>query len=166
VRRRPQRLVLRDDTNFASWKIAFFQYVMAGVFLFLIISFWDLQILNSGFYLQRAERNRILSIPVPAPRGKILDRDGRVIVDSYSSFSLYLSREELKMEHLKPISEGLDMDYDSLAAHVGRFQSRGLPRVESIMIKDEYLSRTRSDSRPAAALSSERVGGACNRVRG
>lgn len=137
MRRRSKRLVLRDDTSFASWKIALFQYIMVGVFLFLITGFWDLQILNSELYQERAEHNRILPIPVPAPRGKILDRDGRVIVDNYSSFSLYLSREELKMEHLKPISEGLNLDYDSLVARVGRFQARGVPRVESIMIKDD-----------------------------
>ena len=29
--------LLRDDTTFASGKIAFFQYVTVGVFLFLII---------------------------------------------------------------------------------------------------------------------------------
>ncbi len=34
-----------------------------------------------------------------APRGKILDRDGRVIVDNHSSFSVILSRRLLKDEH-------------------------------------------------------------------
>ena len=72
-----------------------------------------------------------------APRGKILDRDGRVIVDNHSSFSLYLSRENLKMEHLQPIAEGLSLDYDSLVARVRRFQSRGAPQYEPIMIKEE-----------------------------
>ncbi len=69
--------------------------------------------------------NSIKSIPVLAPRGKILDRDGRVIVDNHSSFTLYLSRENLKMEHLRPIAEGLNLDYDALVARVRRFQSRG-----------------------------------------
>lgn len=129
--------LLRDDTKFASGKIAFFQYLMVGVFLFLITGFWDLQIRNPAVYQQRAERNSIKSIPVLAPRGKILDRDGRVIVDNHSSFSLFLSREDLKMEHLRPIAEGLNLDYDSLVARVRRFQSRGAPQYEPIMIKEE-----------------------------
>jgi penicillin-binding protein 2 len=129
--------LLRDDAKFASGKIAFFQYVMVAVFLFLVTGFWDLQIRYPEFYQERAERNSIKSIPVPAPRGKILDRDGRVIVDNHSSFSLYLSREDLKMEHLKPIAEGLNLDYDNLVARVRRFQSRGAPQYEPIMIKDE-----------------------------
>jgi penicillin-binding protein 2 len=129
--------LLRDDPKFAAQKIAFFQYVAVAVFLFLITGFWDLQIRNPEVYQERALENSVKSIPVLAPRGKILDRDGRVIVDNHSSFSLYLSRENLKMEHLRPIAEGLNIDYDSLVARVRRFQSRGAPQYEPIAIKEE-----------------------------
>jgi penicillin-binding protein 2 len=129
--------LLRDDPKFAAPKIAFFQYVTVAVFLFLITGFWDLQIRNPEVYQERALENSVKSIPVLAPRGKILDRDGRVIVDNHSSFSLYLSRENLKMEHLRPIAEGLNLDYDGLVARVRRFQSRGAPQYEPIAIKEE-----------------------------
>jgi len=129
--------LLRDDSKFASGKIAFFQYIAVAIFLFLITGFWDLQVRNPGVYQERALQNSIKSIPVLAPRGKILDRDGRVIVDNHSSFSLYLSRENLKMEHLRPIAEGLNLDYDSLVARVRRFQSRGAPTYQPIPIKEE-----------------------------
>jgi penicillin-binding protein 2 len=129
--------LLRDDPKFAAPKIAFFQYITVAVFLFLITGFWDLQIRNPEVYQERALENSVKSIPVLAPRGKILDRDGRVIVDNHSSFSLYLSRENLKMEHLRPIAEGLNLDYDSLVARVRRFQSRGAPQYEPIAIKEE-----------------------------
>ncbi len=129
--------ILRDDTKFASGKIAFFQYVMVGVFLFLLTGFWDLQIRNPELYQERALQNSIKSIPVLAPRGKILDRDGRIIVDNHSSFSLFLSRENLKMEHLKPIAEGLNIEYDSLVDRVKKFQARGAPQYEPIAIKEE-----------------------------
>jgi len=129
--------LLRDDSKFASGKIAFFQYLTVGVFLFLITGFWDLQVRNPEWYQERAMQNSIKSIPVLAPRGKILDRDGRVIVDNHSTFSLYLSRDNLKLEHLKPIAEGLNLDYDSLVARVRRFQSRGAPVYQPIPIKEE-----------------------------
>ncbi len=129
--------LLRDDAKFAAPKIAFFQYLTVAVFLFLITGFWDLQIRNPEVYQERALENSVKSIPVLAPRGKILDRDGRVIVDNHSSFSLYLSRENLKMEHLRPIAEGLNLDYDALVARVRRFQSRGAPQYEPIAIKEE-----------------------------
>ena len=72
-----------------------------AVFLFLISGFWRLQIESPEVYSEQAERNSIKSLPILAPRGKILDRDGRVIVDNHSSFSLILSRENLKEEHLQ-----------------------------------------------------------------
>jgi penicillin-binding protein 2 len=125
----------RDDPKFATGKIAFFQYAAVAVFLFLISGFWDLQVQNPEFYNERADRNRIKALPVLAPRGKILDRDGRVIVDNHSSFSIILSRETLKPEHLKPIADGLGLDYEELKARINRF--RGRPKYEPIVIKEE-----------------------------
>ena len=127
--------LLRDDTHFAYGKIVFFQYLAVAVFVFLISGFWDLQVRNPTHYQEQAEQNSVKSIPVVAPRGKILDRDGRVIVDSHDSYMLILTRENLKMEHLKPISEGLGLDYDWLAARVRRFQSQ--PKYVPIIIKEE-----------------------------
>jgi penicillin-binding protein 2 len=126
---------LHDDTNFAAGKIAVFQYVAVIIFLFLIAGFWNLQVQNPQFYDQRAMQNSIKSIPILAPRGRILDRDGRVIVDNYSSFSLILARESLREEHLRPIAQGLDLDYNDLVARVNRFKSQ--PKYVPIVIKQE-----------------------------
>ncbi len=126
----------RDDTKFFAGKIAFCQYFAVAVFLFLISGFWDLQIQNPELYNERAERNRIRALPVPAPRGKILDRDGRVIVDNHSSYTLILSRETLKRTNLKPIVDGLDLDYDDLITRLNRFD-RSRPKYEPITLKSE-----------------------------
>jgi penicillin-binding protein 2 len=131
----PSRPVLRDDTKFASGRIVFFQYVAVAVFLFLITGFWQLQVRDTENYYEAAERNRIKFVPLLAPRGKILDRDGRVIVDNRSSYSLMLSREHLKREHLRAIAEGLGLDPAQLIARVDRFRSR--PKYENIVIKNE-----------------------------
>jgi penicillin-binding protein 2 len=129
---------IRDDSRFAAGKIAFFQYLTVGVFLFLIAGFWDLQVQNEDIYNERAEKNRIKSVPILAPRGKIVDRDGRVIVDNHPTFSLLLSRETLKDEHLKPISEGLNLSEKDLQDRLRRFKAR--PRYEPIIIKEELTA--------------------------
>ncbi|MBI2687691.1 MAG: penicillin-binding protein 2 [Acidobacteria bacterium] len=134
----PEKLdpaVLHDDTNYASGKIAFFQYVSVAVFLFLIAGFWKLQVQNNELYSEAAERNRIKSTPILAARGKILDREGRTIVDNHSSFSVYLSRENLKDEHLPAIAAGLNMDFEELSSRLRRFRSR--PKYQAIVIKEE-----------------------------
>jgi penicillin-binding protein 2 len=128
---------LRDDTRFAAGKIAVFQYSAVAIFLFLISGFWKLQVQNPEFYDERAQQNSIKSVPILAPRGRILDRDGRVIVDNHSSFSLILARESVKEEHLKPIAQGLDLDYNELLKKVRRFKSQ--PKYVPIVIKEELL---------------------------
>ena len=39
---------------------------------------WRLQVMQSDYYSLAAEKNRIRNVPVLAPRGKILDREGRI----------------------------------------------------------------------------------------
>jgi penicillin-binding protein 2 len=131
----PKKQARREDVKFAVGKIAVFQYTAVLIFLFLITGFWNLQVQNPQIYNEQAERNRIKQLPIPAPRGKILDRDGRTIVDNHSSYSLILTRENLNTEHLRTIADGLDLDYDDLAARVRRFTSR--PKYDPIIIKEE-----------------------------
>src|SRR5579863_1253288 len=82
--------LFRDDTRFALGRIAVFQYLTVGVFLLLIGGFWVLQIRDRDFNSELADLNRIKTVPLLAPRGKILDRDGRIIVDNHSAFELRL----------------------------------------------------------------------------
>ena len=131
----PGKIQLRDDPSFAAAKMAAFQYAAVAIFLFLVTGFWELQINNPEIYNERAERNRIKSVPITGPRGKILDRDGRVIAGNHSTWSLILSRENLKQEHLHEIADGLHLDYDDLLRKVQRYSRR--PKYEPIPIKDE-----------------------------
>ncbi|MFN7994488.1 MAG: penicillin-binding protein 2 [Bryobacteraceae bacterium] len=125
----------KEDVKFAAGKIAVFQYASVAIFLFLITGFWALQVQNPQLYNEQAERNRIKALPIPAPRGKILDRDGRVIVDNHSSYSLILTRENLKPEHLDTIADGLNLDRHDLRTRVQRYTSR--PKYDPIIIKEE-----------------------------
>ncbi|MBI3405157.1 MAG: hypothetical protein HY046_06835 [Acidobacteria bacterium] len=58
---------------------------VSAMTVLLLAGYWNLQILEYKRYSELAERNRIRSIPIIAPRGRMLDRDGRVIVDNYPS---------------------------------------------------------------------------------
>ena len=127
--------IVRDDPRFAGPRIAAFQYLTVGVFIFLVAGFWELQVRNPEFYSERAEQNYVKAVPVLAPRGRIFDRDGRVIVDNHSSYSLILSRENLNSDHLRPIADGLGLDYADLVERVARM--RGHPKYEPIIIKEE-----------------------------
>ncbi len=131
----PSGPLRRDDVKFATARIALFQYLAVGVFLYLIAGFWDLQVRNPAFYSEQADRNRIKALPIPAPRGKILDREGRVIVDNHSSFSLILSRENLRPIEVSQIADGLHLDYQEVMSRLKRFGSRS--RYQPVILKDE-----------------------------
>src|SRR5579863_1885462 len=70
------------------------QYVILALFLVLAFGLWRLQVMRTDQYQSLAQMNRIRTIPILAPRGKVLDREGRIIVDNYPSFSALLLREQ------------------------------------------------------------------------
>ncbi|PYT15896.1 MAG: penicillin-binding protein 2 [Acidobacteria bacterium] len=127
--------LFHDDTKFALDRIAVFQYLSVGIFLFLICGFWVLQVRDHAANSEMAERNRIKTVPLLAPRGKILDRDGRVIVDNHSAYTVMLTRENLKSEHVQSIADGLNLDPDDLRIRLRRYESR--PKYIPVMIKQE-----------------------------
>ncbi len=127
----PDRLP-RDDPKESASKVAIFQYLTVAVFVFLISGFWKLQVQNPDVYSEAAERNRIKSTPTLAPRGKILDRDGRVIVDNKASYSLLLNRDQIKPEHLPAIADALQLEYGALTTKIRRMGS-----IPQIIIKDQ-----------------------------
>lgn len=129
--------ILRDSTKAATAKIAIFQYVVVALFIFLISAFWALQVQNPDLYSEAAERNRVKSTPILAPRGKILDRDGRVIVDNKASYSLLLNRDQLKFEHLPAIADALKLDYNELADKVRRMGTRPQMVIKDELTRDE-----------------------------
>jgi penicillin-binding protein 2 len=131
----PQTPVFRDDPKLSSAKMAVFQYFTVAIFFVLISGFWQLQIQQQETYSEQAERNSVRSLPILAPRGKILDRDGRVIVDNHSSWTLLLSRDTLKAQHLPEIADGLHLDLADLNAKLYRYRSR--PKFEPIVLKEE-----------------------------
>src|SRR5205807_10228956 len=94
-------------------RLTVISYTIVGLMALLLLGFWKLQIVNSDRYTQLAERNRVRSIPIFAPRGAMLVRYGRVIVDNYPSFCVLLLRDgSQKVERIFPrFSEGLSCSF-------------------------------------------------------
>ena len=128
------------ETKFAQYKIAFVQYLTLGIFLLLATGFWRLQIQRPQYYSALAEQNRVKNLPILAPRGRILDREGRVIVSSYPSFSVLLLREQMRNHRNLPlIATGLRIPLKELQARLLRF--RTAPPYEPVVIREDATSR-------------------------
>lgn len=125
----------KEEAALPAIKIVIFQYVMVAAFVFLVSGYWTLQIQNEQIYNEKAVRNEIRALPIPAPRGKILDRDGRVIAGNLASYRLLLSRDNLREDHILPIANGLNLDPKEFAERLRRYRS--LPSYQPMFIKDE-----------------------------
>ena len=62
-------------------------WVVVGI---LILSFFRVQILGHGKYQLQSETNRLRPIPLPAPRGVIYDRNGRVLAENVPGYTVSL----------------------------------------------------------------------------
>jgi len=61
----------------------------------LVVKLVYLQIIRHDYYLELSQGNRVRQDPIPASRGLILDRRGRVLVDNEPAFQLELIREQV-----------------------------------------------------------------------
>ena len=141
-----------NDNRLPQARLAAASYVIVGMIGVLLLGFWKLQVIDSDKYATLAERNRVREIPVIAPRGRMLDRDGRVLVDNRPSLSVLLLREDMSQveKNLTAISDGLGIPMADLQEQLNN--TKDLPKFNPIIIKPEaspgdiaYIESHRSD---------------------
>src|SRR5579871_2821275 len=125
------------DEKLSAIRLTAAQYIILGIFLVLAYGLWRLQVMQSDYYALAAEKNRIRNVPVLAPRGRILDREGRTIVDNYPSFSALLLRDSTRdlAGDADLIAQGLHLDPDEVRARIHRFSL--LPQYQPIFLKED-----------------------------
>jgi penicillin-binding protein 2 len=125
------------DEKVSGSRLTAAQYIILGIFLVLAYGLWRLQVMQSDYYALAAEKNRIRNVPILAPRGKILDREGRTIVDNYPSFSALLLRDSSRDLNADAdlIAQGLHLDPNEVHARIRHFAS--LPQYQPIFLKED-----------------------------
>jgi penicillin-binding protein 2 len=127
------------EAKITHTKFTVAQYTILVVFLALAYGLWRLQVGRTDEYQVRADQNRIRRVPILAPRGKILDREGNLIVDNYPSFSAWLLRDQQRdlNADAEKIAEGLHIPVADLLDKIRRAQLARLPSFQPIIIKDD-----------------------------
>ncbi len=106
----------------------------------IVVRLWYLQAINGEKYKVFAEENRIRSIPVRAPRGKILDRDRRPLAVNRLAFTMTLIPEKMDDEKLlKRISELLEIPIDVIEE---RIESKRVDPLMPRVIKRDVSPET------------------------
>jgi len=124
---------IKDRTQNLSARLRTIQIVVIVLLGICLLRLYNLQVVHGEYYREKAVNQRLRVLPIPAPRGTIYDRHGRVLVDSHPIYDVILQREI-----------GRPIDFDTLA--------QKLPPV--LDIHPEYLQERFAEIRSNAAYES------------
>jgi len=112
--------------------VAFVLLALLGVRLYF------LQIVKGDYYSERAENQRVRLIPIPAPRGAILDRNGKLLVDSRPTYNVVLSNEPLKSinvnDRVDDYARGLNLDRQFVVERLNLIKKQN--EFEAMVLKE------------------------------
>lgn len=146
-------------------RMALIQTMIVLGFFGLVLGLWQLQILQASHYAELARQNRIRVVPIPAPRGRMFDRRGRLLVGNYPSFTAYLVRDTRKQwqQDLPAIAHGLFVPLSDLQEAVEKYSDappyQPIPIKQDITIADQGFIAAHRDQFPEleAVMSSRRL---------
>lgn len=111
-----------------------FEYLVLAIFIVLGFRFYVLQVARHEDYKARAENNRIRDIPILAPRGAILDRNGVVLVDNTPAFNVVVFPEDItdREETINALVENVGVDRKELTDEL---DDKFRPKSQPILVK-------------------------------
>jgi penicillin-binding protein 2 len=107
---------------------------MVLVFLVFFVRLFQLQVIESADLRERSQRNSVRTIYLEAPRGEIVDREGRALATTRPAFGLSVMPVDLRRPELTFAALGqlIDADPDALRSQVG--ERRGRERFQAIRL--------------------------------
>ena len=114
-------------------------------FVMFFMRLWYLQIIEGSELREFSEKNRIKQNKILAPRGLILDREGRVLVENHPGFEAVLSPLYVKDESslARTLSPLLSMTDEQIVQRIQRSKKQNGPfapiKVKENLTKDEVF---------------------------
>ena len=106
-----------------------------GVFAVFVARLAQLQIVEGAELRMRSEQNSIRTVRLDAPRGRILDREGRVLASTRPAFDLEVMPSEVRGSERTYLALGqlLEVDTSGLRGRVER--RRGRERFQPLLVQ-------------------------------
>jgi penicillin-binding protein 2 len=124
--------------------------LIAAVFLVLGARLWYLQVLTGKDYTLAARATQHTNIKIPAQRGVIYDRNGKVLANNVPGLNLTVIPNEISREKVKDLAEAVEADTESVLARYDAAIETG-SQYSPILVKENA-------SRDAVTYVSERTG--------
>lgn len=145
-----------EDLRVLQGRLAVLQTVVLGLMLLLVVQFWQLQVLRGRSYRALAENNRIRSVTLAAPRGPLLDREGRILVENRPAFNVMFTPEHADdpKRALRRLAEQLSVPEATIRERVAR---RSLPSQPVVVktdaaVEDVTVVEARRMEQPEASV--------------
>jgi penicillin-binding protein 2 len=88
--------MMPDDRRGLQLRLSVLQYSVALLVFCLAVAFWIFQVAHHAKYRDMADNNHMRRLPLPAPRGVLFDRNGKVLVENQNTYNIALVREQSK----------------------------------------------------------------------
>jgi len=97
-------------------RIKIIRVIIACLFLLILVELIYVQVLRGEYYFNLSSNNRIRVIPLEAFRGRILDRNGKIMAENRNSYNVLVTPQDINDQNLLFVflSEVLDMEKDVL----------------------------------------------------
>lgn len=117
-----------DHTQNLGIRVGTIQIIAFILLTILGARLYYLQLVKGEYYADKAENQRIRLIPIPAPRGAILDRHGKLLVDSRPTYNVTLSNEPIKKidvtDRLDDYARGLNVERQYVVERLNYIKSQ------------------------------------------
>ena len=109
------------DSPLGDGRLGLVAVVIGLAFAVFTVRLFQLQLLEGADLRDRSLRNSVRTLVLEAPRGEILDREGRVIAANRPAYRVQVIPNELRspVQTFEALAQLLDRDADELAAAVG-----------------------------------------------
>jgi penicillin-binding protein 2 len=129
---------IRDHVQNLGARVGTIQIIAFVLLAILGARLYYLQIVKGDYYNERAESQRIRLIPIPAPRGAILDRNGKLLVDSRPTYNVVITNEGFKSvditERAAEYSTGLKLEPEFVTERLGLIKKQN--EFETMVLKE------------------------------
>ena len=132
---------MTEDRRSLTVRLSSLQIIVAVAFAGLAVAFWVFQVAQHEKFRLMAEENHMRKLPLPAPRGVLFDRHGKILVENQNTLNIALVREQ---------SKDLDKTLHTLAQATG---------ADEAAMRDTVLRRRREPSyRPIVLIQNATLG--------
>ncbi|HTK38047.1 MAG TPA: penicillin-binding protein 2 [Pyrinomonadaceae bacterium] len=129
---------LNDHIQNLGMRVAAIQVLAFILLAGLGARLYYLQIVKGDYYSEKAENQRVRLIPIPAPRGVIFDRNGKILVDSRPIYNVVLSNEPIKRinvdDRVDDYARGLNLDPQFVVERLGLIKKQN--EFEAMVLKE------------------------------